>query len=65
MMYKFKCTQCGNTEEKEISIKEYDAQKDEQTCSSCSAPMKRVIEWTGIAKGEGQGWCGNSKGNVI
>ena len=65
MLYRFRCLECDCEENKEIPIAEYDKKKKEQVCSNCGGDMERVIEWTGIAKGEGQGWCGNSRGNVI
>ncbi len=64
MKYNFKCENCGKVQEVEIAIKDYDKEKDKQKCS-CGGKLKRVIEWTGYAKGEGQGWCGKSSGNVI
>lgn len=67
MKYLFKCTNadCKCEEEKEISIKEYDKEKTKQICSSCGSKMDRVLEWTGIAEGSGQGWFGARGGNVI
>ena len=65
MIYNFKCENCGKLIEVAISIKEYDKAKNRQTCPLCSAKMQRVIEWEGIATGEGQGWCGKSTGNAI
>ena len=64
MFYKFKCKKCGAVEERSILIYNYDKEKDNQKCS-CGAKMERVIEWEGIASGEGQGWCGKSTGNAI
>ena len=64
MKYNFKCEACGAEEEKEIAIKDYDKEKENQKCT-CGGKMKRVIEWEGIAQGNGQGWCGKSSGNVI
>lgn len=65
MKYNFKCSQCGEEQEKEISMKDYDKLKNSQTCSKCGGVLKRIIEWTGIAEGKGQGWCGKSNGNII
>jgi len=62
MFYKFKCEKCGKVEEKEIAIKDYDKEKDKQECS-CGGKLKRVIEWSGIATAEGQGWFGKSDGS--
>lgn len=67
MKYNFKCSnpECGLEQEKEISMKDYDRLKNSQTCSRCGGVLKRIIEWQGIATGEGQGWCGKSTGNAI
>ena len=62
MFYKFKCESCGKTQEVEIAIKDYDKEKDKQECS-CGGKLKRVIEWGGIAQGNGQGWFGKSDGS--
>ena len=48
MLYKFKC-KCGNTEERDIPIKDYTEQKDKQFCSKCESKMERIIEWEGPA----------------
>lgn len=63
MKYNFVCKNCGAEEEKEIAIKDYDTEKEKQTCSNCGAKMQRVIEWEGFAKGSGEGWCGKSDGS--
>ena len=65
MKYRFQCTECKYEEEKEIAVKDYDTEKEKQTCSNCGAKTQRVIEWHGIATGSGEGWCGNSKGQTI
>ncbi len=65
MFYNFKCQNCGEVQEKEICVKDYDRLKNSQTCSKCGGTLKRIIEWTGIAEGKGQGWCGKSHGNII
>ena len=67
MKYLFKCTNadCKCEEEKEIPIKEYDKEKTKQTCSNCGAKMDRVIEWVGVATGNGEGWFGARGGNTI
>ena len=62
MYYKFKCSDCGKVQEVEIAIKDYDKEKDKQKCS-CGGKLKRVIEWSGIAQGAGEGWCGKSDGS--
>ena len=64
MYYRFKCENCGKVQEVEIAIKDYDKEKDKQKCS-CGGKLKRVIEWTGIAEGAGDGWYGARGGNVI
>lgn len=67
MYYKFACTKCkAPSKEIEISISEYDELKTKQKCEKCGAPMRRVVEWNGIAEGSGAGWYGKSNGsNVI
>ena len=65
MNYKFKCSSCGKLQEKEICIKDYDRLKSFQKCDKCGGELKRVIEWDGIAEGNGEGWCGKSTGNAI
>ena len=62
--YKFKCTSCSGTCERDIPLAEYDKQKDKQTCI-CGGKLVRVIEWTGIATCDGSGWCGKSTGSTI
>ena len=62
MKYRFICTECKCEEEKEIAVKDYDTEKEKQTCSNCGTKMQRVIEWEGFAKGSGEGWFGKSDG---
>ena len=62
MYYRFKRENCGKVQEVEIAIKDYDKEKDKQECS-CGGKLKRVIEWSGIATAEGQGWFGKSDGS--
>ena len=65
MKYNFFCKSCGAEEEKEIPIKDYDKEKENQKCT-CGGKMKRVIEWSGIAtSSNNNGWCGKSGGNAI
>ena len=65
MFYKFRCIKCGQDFEVEIAIKDYDKEKDKQKCPFCFEKAERVIEWTGIATGSGEGWHGAKGGNVI
>ena len=65
MVYKFRCESCGKVFNVGICIKDYDRLKNRQTCPECNGKMKRVIEWSGIATGSGDGWCGKSGGNAI
>ena len=65
MKYLFRCVDCGEEQEKEICIKDYDRLKNNQKCKNCGGVLKRIIEWTGIASGSGEGWCGKSTGNAI
>lgn len=62
MKYKFRCAKCHKSEEREILMKDYDKEKENQKCT-CGGKMDRVIEWEGIATGEGQGWFGKSDGS--
>lgn len=63
MYYRFICTECKCEEEKNISVSDYDTEKEKQVCSNCGAKMQRVIEWGGIATGSGEGWFGKSDGS--
>ena len=65
MLYRFICTDknCGCEEEKNIPVSDYDTEKEKQVCSNCGAKMQRVIEWSGIATGQGEGWFGKSDGS--
>ena len=45
-------------------MNQYDTEKNNQICI-CGAKMERVIEWSGIAEGKGDGWFGKAGGNVI
>lgn len=65
MLYRFICKTCRCEEEKEIAIKDYDAEKEKQVCTNCGGKMQRVIEWEGTASGSGDGWCGKSTGTTI
>lgn len=68
MLYKFCCPSCNYTTEIDIPMSEYDKQKNCQLCPVCYAVdsnhilLKRVLEWTGIASGNGSGWFGKSDG---
>lgn len=70
MLYKFRCPSCKYVTEIDIPIAEYDELKNKQICPVCYAVdsnnvlMKRVIEWTGIASGNGSGWFGKSDGST-
>ena len=63
MDYKFKCTKCRHIEQKDIPMSDYSKLKDSQVCSKCGAKTERVIEWTGMAEGSGDGWYGKSDGS--
>ena len=47
-------------------MSEYDKRKNSNLCPVCYAVdsnqviMQRVIEWTGIASGSGEGWFGRA-----
>lgn len=70
MIYRFKCPTCNRTFDIDIPMSEYDNQKDKQICPVCYAVdsnqvlLKRVIEWSGIATGNGSGWFGKSDGST-
>ena len=70
MTYKFCCPECNKTFDIDISMAEYDSLKDKQLCPVCLALdsnqvlLKRVIEWDGIASGNGEGWFGRSDGST-
>lgn len=49
MIYQFLCSKCGNEEERDIPMSEYDKEKNNQFCSKCNSQMQRVIEWEGGA----------------
>ena len=63
MLYRFICQNCKAEEEKQIAIKDYDAEKKKQVCTVCGGKMQRVIEWEGTASGDGDGWFGRSDGS--
>ena len=44
---------------------DYDKEKNNQVCPDCNSKLDRVIEWEGIATGNGAGWCGKSDGKAI
>lgn len=68
MKYEFRCPVCRSTINIDMPIEDYDNQKDKQICPICYAVdsnqvlLKRVIEWSGIASGNGTGWFGLSDG---
>ena len=63
MLYRFQCTECKCEEEKNISVSDYDTEKEKQICSNCGTKMQRVIEWGGIAtSSNNNGWFGKSDG---
>ena len=65
MNYLFKCTNCKKQKIRDIPMKEYDKEKNNQICS-CGAKMERVIEWSGIAESSNMnGWYGKAGSNVI
>ena len=66
MKYLFSCTntKCRKKENRDIPMNLYDTEKDKQICS-CGARMERVIEWTGVAEGKGDGWFGKAGSNVL
>lgn len=65
MTYSFRCTKCKTVQDVDIPINDYDTQKDKQLCPECKEKMERVIEWNGIATGNGGGWFGKSDGGKV
>ena len=65
MYYNFKCKNCHKLHPVDIPMADYDKEKDNQVCPDCNSKMERVIEWQGIATGDGAGWCGKSDGKAI
>lgn len=62
MNYKFYCKTCNMEHELDIPIEKYIDLKDKQKCPYCKKKLERIIEWTGVATGSGQGWFGKSDG---
>jgi len=65
MYYNFRCKNCNRLHPVDIPMADYDKEKDSQKCPDCKGKMERVIEWQGIATGNGAGWCGRSDGKAI
>lgn len=65
MFYRFHCDKCKKDLQVNIPMNLYDSEKDKQLCPECNSKLNRVIEWTGIAKGTGDGWYGSKGTNVI
>lgn len=65
MYYKFRCKGCNKLHQVDIKMADYDKEKNNQVCPACSGKLERVIEWQGIATGNGAGWCGKSDGKAI
>ena len=65
MFYKFRCQKCNKLHQVDIKMTDYDKEKNNQVCPDCKCKMDRVIEWQGIATGNGAGWCGKSDGKAI
>ena len=65
MFYKFRCQKCNKLHQVDIPMDAYDKEKNNQVCPACNGKLERVIEWEGIATGNGAGWCGRSDGKSI
>ena len=65
MEYKFHCSHCKKDFLIDIPIRDYDKEKTNQFCKNCGNPLRRVLEWNGIAEGSGAGWYGKKGSNVI
>ena len=55
MFYKFRCTVCNKLHQVDIKMADYDKEKNNQVCPACNGKLERVIEWQGIATGNGAG----------
>lgn len=44
-------------------MSEYNQKKYGNICPDCKGPIRRVIEWEGIATGSNDGWFGKSDGS--
>ena len=62
MIYKFYCKACNMEHELDIPIAKYMDLKDKQKCPYCKKKLERVLEWSGVATGSGDGWFGRSDG---
>ena len=62
MTYKFYCKACDMEHELDIPIAKYMDLKDKQKCPYCKKKLERVLEWSGVATGSGDGWFGRSDG---
>ena len=62
MIYKFYCKTCDMEHELDIPIDKYMDLKEKQKCPYCKKKLERVLEWTGVATGSGDGWHGRSDG---
>lgn len=62
MIYRFYCKACDMEHELDIPIAKYMDLKDKQRCLFCKKKLERVIEWSGVATGSGDGWYGRSDG---
>lgn len=65
MNYDFKCENCNKTVEVDINMNDYDKEKNNQFCPVCHSKMNRVLNWSGVAIGKGEGWFGKAGSNVI
>ena len=65
MIYNFGCQKCKKSFEIDIPMKDYDKEKNNQVCPECNGKLERILEWKGVATGNGAGWCGRSDGKAI
>lgn len=69
MFYKFRCPVCEHRIDIDIPMADYDKAKHCQLCPVCFAKdsnnvvLERIIEWSGTASGNGDGWFGRSDGS--
>lgn len=63
MTYRFYCETCDTEHDLDIPIDKYMDLKDKQKCPHCKKKLKRIIEWSGVASGSGDGWFGRGDGS--
>jgi putative FmdB family regulatory protein len=49
MNYHFSCDKCNKGFQIDIPMDKYSTEKDKQICPACKSPLRRIIEWEGLA----------------